>query len=451
MTELRSSKDYKALAFLPMVVFLGLFLGCGIVFTILGVKRPFWQMPRYVAVLIAICVAFFCYDRKTSLSKKIEVYATGAGAYGVMLLGLIVLMAGGFQSATSAMGGKDSMVNFGLTLIPSHFLIPGIFLIASVISTCTGTSMGTQVAMIPVAVAIAQGAGLNVAMAAAAAIAGSYFGDNLSMISDTTIVATQGVGADMKDKFKMNFLIVLPAAILTIILYLILGSGSGGKDLGELDFSLIKILPYLTVLAAPLFGLNVVTVLVIGIAMTGVIGITAGSVTFWEWAQAIGSGMEDMFFLAVFTMLIGGLIALVRYYGGIDWLLRTLTAKIKGRKGCEYIISFICLAISGTTLNNPIAIVITSPIAKELGSKYKIAPKRLASLMDIFAAMILGLVPHDSSILLAQQYGGVEYVDILKFSFYPILAIIFTLVTIQLGLLRTKEEKEAVAVTTAAN
>lgn len=214
----RCGKNYKALAFLPMLIFLGLYVGCGVVFTIMGVENPFGKMPRYVAVMAAIIIAMIFYDRKTPISKKIDIYCQGAGNSGVMLLGIIVLMAGGFSSAAAAMGGKESIVNMGLTLIPSHFLIPGIFIVTCFISTCIGTSMGTQVAMIPVAVAVAQGAGLNVAMAGASVIAGAYFGDNLSMISDTTICATKGVGAEMKDKFKMNFLIALPAAVITIIL-----------------------------------------------------------------------------------------------------------------------------------------------------------------------------------------------------------------------------------------
>lgn len=332
----------------------------------------------------------------------------------------------------------------GLTLIPSHFLIPGIFIVTCFISTCIGTSMGTQVAMIPVAVAVAQGAGLNVAMAGASVIAGAYFGDNLSMISDTTICATKGVGAEMKDKFKMNFLIALPAAVITIILYAVLGSnGSGPIDTEGLHYSVLEVLPYITVLVTAIAGLDVLLVLLIGILMSGIIGMAMGTITFFEWTMAIGSGMEEMFFLAVFSMLVSGLIELIKYYGGISWLVKTMTEKIKGRKGCEYLISLVSMVISGTTLNNPVAIIITAPVAKEVGSKYKIAPKRLASLLDIFSCAILMLVPHDSSVLLVQQYGGATYLETVRYAFYPVLLILFTCITIQFGLLRTKEEKES--------
>ncbi|WP_269478017.1 Na+/H+ antiporter NhaC family protein [Hominibacterium faecale] len=433
------SKNYKALAFLPLVLFLGLYVGCGIAFTLAGAENPFAKMPRYVAVMAAILAALLFYDRKTPVSQKLDVYCRGAGSSGVMLLGIIVLMAGGFSSAAEAMGGKESIVNMGLTLIPHHFLIPGIFIVTCFISTCIGTSTGTQVALIPVAMALAQGAGLNAAMAGSAVIAGSYFGDNLSMISDTTICATKGVGAKMKDKFQMNLLIALPAAMITIILYAVLGGSQGGTaDTQDLSYHVVQVLPYVTVLATAIAGLDVLLVLLIGILMSGIIGIAMGTVTFFEWTMAIGSGMEDLFFLAVFSMLISGLIELVRYYGGISWLFEAMTRKIKTRKSCEYLISFSCMALSGTTLNNPVAILITAPVAKELGEKYRIAPKRLASLLDIFSCIILMLLPHDSGLLLAQQYGHVTYLEIMKYSFYPVLLFLFTCVTIQFGLLRTK-------------
>lgn len=442
--EKTCGKDYKALAFVPLLIFLALYVGCGVGFTIMGAENPFGRMPRYVAVMAAIVTALVFYDRKTPVSQKLDVYCRGAGNSGVMLLGIIVLMAGGFSSAAAAMGGRESIVNMGLTLIPHHFLIPGIFLICCFISTCIGTSMGTQVAMIPVSVAVARGAGLDAAMAGAAVIAGSYFGDNLSMISDTTICATKGVGAEMKDKFRMNLLIALPAAVITVILYAVLGGGAeGAVDTEGLSYHAVEVLPYVTVLVTAIAGLDVLLVLLIGTLMSGVIGIAMGTVTFFQWTAAIGTGMEEMFFLAVFSMLISGLIELIKYYGGIGWLFQTMTRRIKTRKSCEYLISLVCMAISGTTLNNPVAIIITAPVARELGQQYRIAPKRLASLLDIFSCIILMLVPHDSGVLLAQQYGGVTYLEIMKYSFYPVLLLLFTCITIQFGLLRTREERGA--------
>ncbi|MEW4413127.1 SLC13 family permease [Clostridium sp. AN503] len=339
------------------------------------------------------------------------------------------------------------MVNLGISLIPTQFLIPGIFLICCIISTCIGTSMGTQVTMIPVAIALAQGAGLNVGMAGAAAIAGAYFGDNLSMISDTTIIATKGVGAEMKDKFIMNFKIAIPAAVITMLLYGVLslkgGTVSGAAEAGA--YNILTILPYVTVISLAIMGLDVILALAIGTGLACVIGMGIGSVGFFDWAQAVGAGMEDMFWLAVFAMMVSGMMELVRHYGGVQWLVDTAMKHTKSRKSCQYVIGLLSMAISGTTLNNPVACLISAPIAKELGEEYKIAPKRMASLLDIFSCVILMVVPHDSGCLLVQQYSGCSYLDIVKYAFYPVLLILFTCITIQCGLLMTKEEKEAVA------
>ena len=445
MQETRSEKNYGGIALMPMLVFLGLYLGCGIVFTILGAESPFGMMPRYVALMVGILTGLIFYERDKKISEKIDIYCKGAGASGVMLMGIIVLMAGGFANSTAAIGGKDSVVSLGISLIPTQFLIPGIFLICCIISTCIGTSMGTQVTMIPIAVALAQGAGLNVGMAGAAAIAGAYFGDNLSMISDTTIIATKGVGADMKDKFLMNFKIAIPAAVLTMILYAVMSlKGAGAVAAAEAgEYHLLTIIPYIAVLVLAISGLDVLMALAIGTGLSCIVGILTGSIGFFEWAQAVGTGMEDMFWLAVFAMMVSGMMELIRHYGGLQWLVDTAMKFIKNRKSCQYAIGLLAMAISGTTLNNPVACLISAPIAKELGEKYTIAPKRLASLLDIFSCAILMVVPHDSGCLLVQQYGGCSYLDIIKYAFYPVLLIVFTCITIQFGLLRTKEEKQA--------
>jgi Na+/H+ antiporter NhaC len=444
--EERYKKSYGFKALIPFFVFLGLYVGTGVVFTIMGTERPFWMMPRYVAAMAGILCGLFCYGRDMKVAEKVDVYCRGAGRPGVMQLGLILLLAGGFASSVAAIGGKESMVNLGIHLIPPQFLIPGIFIICSIISTCIGTSMGTQVTMIPIAIALAKGAGLDLGMAGAAAVAGAYFGDNLSMISDTTIAATQGVGANMKDKFKMNFLIALPAAIITIILYAVFSQNGGAVAAAEAGaYNVWTIVPYLTVLVLALVGLDVTVVLVIGTMLSLVIGLAVGSIGFFPWAQAVGSGMEEMFWLAVFATMISGMMELVKYFGGIDYLLEKANNKIKNRKSCEYIVGLLSMAISGTTLNNTVAIIVSAPLAKDLGSKYKIAPKRLASLLDIFGCAALMVVPHDSGMLLVQQYAEntVNYVDIVKYGFYPVLLILFTCITIQFGLMRTKEEKEA--------
>ena len=447
MGEHGDVKNYGWKALIPILVFLGLYLGCGTYFSIKGVESPFWLMPRYVALMIGILTALLCFERKEKFSDKVDIYCKGAGASGVMLMGIIVLLAGGFASATAAIGGKDSVVNLGIHLIPTQFLIPGIFLICCIISTCIGTSMGTRVTMIPVAIALAQGAGLNAGMAGAAAIAGAYFGDNLSMISDTTIIATKGVGAEMKDKFVMNSKIAIPAALLSMVLYgvLSLKGGTVAQTTEAGAYNVLTIIPYFTVIILAIVGLDVILALAIGTGLACVIGMAVGSVGFFDWAQAVGSGMEDMFWLAVFAMMVSGMMELVKTYGGIQWLVDTAMKYTKSRKSCQYVIGLLSMAISGTTLNNPVACLISAPIAKELGEEYKIAPKRMASLIDIFSCAILMVVPHDSGCLLVQQYSGCSYLDIIKYAFYPVLLLLFTCITIQCGLLMTKEEKEAAA------
>lgn len=444
MGERRSEKNYGAWALLPIGVFLILYVGCGVVFTFLGAESPFNMMPRYVAVMAGILVGLICFDRDKKFTEKTSVYYEGAGASGVMTLGLIVLLAGGFAGSCAAIGGKESMVNLGASLIPPEFLIPGIFIMCSVVSTCIGTSMGTVSVMAPVAVALAQGTGLDLGLTAAAVLTGATFGDNLSMISDTTICATQGVGAQMKDKFRMNFKIALPAAVLAAILYAVIGmSGGNSQTIEAGSYNLLTVIPYIAVLGLAVAGMDVVLVLAIGMGLSCIIGILAGTASFFEWAQGVGSGMEDMFWLAVFAMMISGMIGLVRYYGGLEWLLGKAKGIIRGRKSCEYVIGLFPMVLSTIIANNVLSIIISSPVANELGGKYKIAPKRLASLLDIGACLGAMVVPHGTCMLMVQEAAGCDYLGVLKYEFYPLFLLIAVIVTIQFGLMRTKEEKAA--------
>ena len=433
----KNEKKYGAIAFLPLFVFLSLYIGSGLVFTFLGVKGAFNQFPRHVALLIGIVVAMGM-NRGMKLDKKIEIFSENAGNSGVILIGLIYLLAGGFQGAAKAMGGVESVVNLGITYIPSSFLIPGIFIMCAIISTSIGTSMGTIAAMAPIAIVVAKTVDLDVAIAASAVIGGSYLGDNLSMISDTTISAAKGVGSDMKDKFKMNFFIALPAAILAIIVYGIVGGE--GTMVSENPFYLIRVTPYIIVLFTALMGFNVAGVLLVGILMTGVIGMFEGTLTFFQWVQAIGNGMAGMFSITIIAILISGLIGLIKYYGGIDWLIKILTSKMNQKKDAEYGISLLSGLLSAALVNNTLAIIITAPIAKEIGKKYSIAPKRLASLIDIFACAFLALTPYDGGMLIITGLVDVSPLAVLKYSFYIYLLIIVTCLTIQFGFFQNKED-----------
>ncbi|MGL4910290.1 MAG: Na+/H+ antiporter NhaC family protein [Cetobacterium sp.] len=440
--RIKKDKKYGAIAFLPLIIFLTIYIGSGLTFTYLGVEGAFKKFPRHVALMIGIISAFIM-NKGMKLDEKIEIFSKSAGSSGVILISLIYLLAGGFQGAAKAMGGVDSIVNLGLTFIPSTFLVPGIFLVTSLISTAIGTSMGTVAAMAPIAIAFSQSANLNLGLASSAVIGGAYFGDNLSMISDTTISAAKGVGSQMNDKFKMNFLIALPAAIITFFIYYFLGGSV--EVYGEKHFDLIKIIPYIVVLISALIGFNVAGVLFIGILMTGVVGFLDGSINFFEWVGAIGDGMSSMFSITIIAILISGLIGLIKYYGGIDWLVNTLTSKMNQRRDAEYGISLLSGLLSAALVNNTIAIIISAPIAKEIGNKYNIAPKRLASLIDIFACSFLALTPYDGGVLIITGLVDISPFAILKYSFYIFALLITTCFTIQFGLLRTKDEKISVS------
>lgn len=436
----KNKKGLGGIAFLPLFVFLGLYIGSGIIFTIKGVAGPFNQFSRYVALFVALGVVLMM-NKQYKIDEKIEIFSESAGAPGVMMMGLIYLLAGGFSGAAKSMGGVESVVNLGLTFIPSHFIVPGIFLISCFIATAMGTSMGTMAAMAPIAVGVAAKSNINVAITLAAVMGGAYFGDNLSILSDTTISATRGVGCDMKDKFRMNFLIAVPAAVLTMVMYTIMGKA--GNIEGDLTFHVVKVLPYILVLVGAIAGGNVILVLMCGIILCGIVGLATGSVTFIGFVKAISGGMEDMMGITIVAILIAGIIGSIKANGGIDWLIEKITSKVKTRSGAEYGIAVLSAALSASLVNNTVAIIIAAPIAKEIGSKYKIAKKRLASLLDIFACGMLALCPHDGGMLIMTGMGNVTPFEILKFAYYPIFLLIATLITIKFGLMRTKEEKQA--------
>ena len=433
-------KNLGGLAFLPLLVFLALYIGTGVILSILGAESTFGAFPRHVALLAGFAVAMLMSTGDT-IQEKTDKFCEHMGNSGVMQVILIYLLASGFQGAAATMGGKESVVNLALHFIPVKLLIPGVFLMCCLISTAIGTSMGTIAAMGPVALSVAQGAGLSTAITAAAVIGGSYFGDNLSMISDTTISAAKGCGSEMRDKFKMNFWIALPAAVVAIVLYTLIGSGgSGAVEAGS--YNILKVLPYILVLVTALAGMNVTTVLLLGIAVTGVIGFATGSCKFLEWIQGIGGGMADMFSISIAAALISGTVGLAREYGGIEWFVEKIRARIRNRRSAEYGIGLLSGVLSAALVNNTLAIIVSCPIANELGEEYHIAPKRLASLVDIFACGFMMLIPHDGGIMMLTAMSGDSPFTVLKYSFYPVALLIVTCLTIHFGLLRTKEEKE---------
>lgn len=433
-------KNYGGLAFIPLIIFLIIYLGGGMYFSSKGVKSPFNQLPRHAALFVGIIVAFIM-NRKMKFGDKINIFTTSAGESGIMLMVLIFLFAGAFAGVAKGMGGVDSVVNLGLTFVPKEFLVPGLFVISAFISTAMGTSTGTLVAVAPIAMGISEKIGLNPAITLAAVLGGAMFGDNLSVISDTTIAATRGVGAEMKDKFKMNFLIAIPAAIATIVAFAMVGEA--GQIEGELNYNIIKVIPYVAVLIAAVAGINVLIVLIGGTLFAGLIGALAGSMTFVTFFQSVAKGMDGMMNVTIMAILIRGLIGLIKEYGGVEWLVQKITGNIKSRKGAEYSIAILVSVLVFCLVNNTIAIIIASPIAKQVGEKFKISPKRTASLLDIFSCVILCLAPHAGGMLLITSMASVSPVEVISYSYYQVFLGICTIITIQFGLMKTKEEKAA--------
>lgn len=431
MMEKEKPRDYKAAGLLPLLVFLMLYVGCLVAFTIKGAKDPSSYMPRQVAILIALLFALIFFEPRGKFSKKMNIYLNNAGNAGVMNLALIVMMAGGFSSAVAISGGESSIVNLGISMIPSQFLVPGIFLISAIISLCIGTSTGTIVTMAPVTFSLVAAAHLNAGMAGAAVITGSYFGDGLSMIGGTTISAAAGVGSPMKDKFLWQIKIATPAAILTIISYMLMSlHNNNAHAVAAGGYNVITILPYIVVLVLAALGMDVVLVLAIGTVLAGAIGMILGKVTIFACAKAVGSGMESMFWLAIFAIMVNGMVALMRYYGGIDWLVGIFTKRIRSKASCEALIGILSFCVTGSIVNNNISVLITAPIARDLGEQYKVEKRVLAGIISIFAVSASMVIPQDSAMMMTLQLAGkgTNYLDLIRYMVYPVFLIGITFI-----------------------
>ena len=410
----KEPKKGNPLALLPIGVFLVLFLGTGIA------TKDFYRMPVLVAFLIAAAVAFLP-NRKESMATKLEIFCNGAGENNIILMCIIFLLAGAFSNVAKSMGAVESTVNLSLSILPTNLLVAGLFIIACFISVSMGTSVGTITALTPIGIGIAQKTGMPLALIIGAIIGGGMFGDNLSMISDTTIAAVRTQGCELKDKFKTNFLIVLPAAILTIIILTVIASGYQTTLEGDYAYSIVKVLPYLAVLIGALAGVNVFALLGGGALFAGIIGMMNGSFDFFGFMQAAGEGMMGMEDLAMLSIVIGGTLALIKHNGGIDFLLNSIKSRIKTKKGAEFGIAALVSVVDLCTANNTIAIVMAGPLAKDIAEEFNIAPKRTASLLDIFSSCWQGMIPYGAQILSAAGLAAVSPMELLPFIFYPML------------------------------
>ncbi|MBP3889543.1 MAG: Na+/H+ antiporter NhaC family protein [Cellulosilyticum sp.] len=421
-------------ALLPLGVFLVLFLGVGIW------TKDFYKMPVLVAFITATAVALM-FNRKDSLNKKLEVFCKGAGHPDIMMMCLIFILAGAFANVAKAMGGVEATVNLSLSFIPSQFLVVGLFMIACFISLSMGTSVGTITALAPIGLGIAETTGMPVALVIGAIIGGGMFGDNLSMISDTTITATRTQGCELRDKFKVNFLIVLPAAIVTVIILYMMTKGYAHEGMAsEYHYSVAKVIPYVAVLIGALAGVNVFILLAGGTVFAGVVGVLTHSFTTFDAVNAASEGMLGMAEIVILSMIIGGTLELIKRNGGIDFLLNTIKKCIRTKKGAEFGIAILVSLVDMCTANNTIAIVIAGPLAKDIADEYGIEPKRTASILDIFAACLQGIIPYGAQLLVAAGLVGISPMEILSYLHYPILMGICGILAICIGFPKVKNK-----------
>lgn len=416
-------------ALLPLLVFLGVFFGSGIYYSMIGVEFAFSQIKAPVAALPAIIVAMLIGHAHPN--ERIQHFLQGIGDINVVTMCMVYLLAGAFAAITSAIGGVDATVALGLSLLPEQLLLPGLFLVAAFVSTAMGTSMGTIAAITPIAIGISQPAGLSLALCAGTVVGGAMFGDNLSIISDTTIAATRTQGCSMRDKFRLNACIAIPAAVLTMVLLFVLGYGGSVPEVEEFNGWLV--LPYLLVLGLAVSGINVLVVLMAGILFSGLLGmLIRDGYSMAVMADNIYLGFGGMLEIMVLSMFIGGLAAVMRHEGGLVWLtdgIQSLTGRfhrLQGQAG-EIGISLLVSVCNLFTANNTVAILVSGPVAREIAGKHAIDPRRSACLLDIFSCVVQGIIPWGAQLLLAGSIVGLSPLALVSESHYPwILALCAT-------------------------
>lgn len=401
------------MALTPLLVFLASYLAASLL------TGDFYRMPIPVAFVIASVYAVIL-TRRLPFARRIKRFSAGASDPNIMLMIWIFVLAGAFAESARSMGAVDATVGLTLRLLPSRLLPAGLFLASCFVSLSVGTSVGTIVALLPVAAGLSEQTGMNEAWLAGIVVGGAFFGDNLSFISDTTIAATRTQGCSLRDKFRVNIRIVAPAACLTLLLYLFTGSGATVPRPTE-TIEWIRVLPYLLVLVTAVAGLHVLKVLVLGILATGVIGIATRGFGPMEWCGVMGRGITGMGELIIVTMLAGGLLELIRLNGGIDYLIERMTRRIRGRRGAEgTIASLVCMA-NLCTANNTIAILTVGPIARRIADRFGIDRRRSASLLDTFSCFTQGLLPYGAQLLMASGLTGLSPWEIIRYLYYPFI------------------------------
>lgn len=426
---MKENNKISAKALIPFAIFIGLYLITGLILQIRGVEMAFYQLPAPIAVFVAIIAAFFIFEG--SIEEKFDTLVAGCGDSNIIIMCLIYLLAGAFSTLAKATGGVDSVVNLGLSFIPSEFLTAGVFVIASFISIATGSSVGTITALGPIGVGLANTSGINLALMLGALMGGAMFGDNLSIISDTTIASTRSQGCDMKDKFKMNAKIAIPSAILTLILLLVFGTPEVRTSPTDLTYDLLSIIPYLFVLIVALMGVNVFVVLTGAIGLSSALLLIRGT-SIIDISQIIWEGFTGMFEIFLLSMLIGGLSNMVAKEGGINRIISKIKRFAKDEKTGELGIGALVSLADICVANNTVAIIISGPIAKKMCKEFKIDPRRSASLLDTFSCVFQGIIPYSAQVLIAAGFseGAVAPFELVPFFWYQFILGVITLISI---------------------
>ena len=433
--ENQNNKPRPSLAaLLPFLVFVFVYMATGIILNSLGVEMAFYQVPAPVCILPSIILAFIMF--KGNVDDKFNDFVRGCGDENIIIMCLIYILAGAFATVSKESGGVDSVVNFALSIIPLQFITGGIFLIGCFISISTGTSVGTISTVGPIAVGLAQKGNLPLALVLGSLVGGAMFGDNLSVISDTTIAATRTQNVNMKDKFKANIRMALPAAIITFVILLVVGKPEALPTLEDRPYNPVLIIPYLFVLISAIAGMNVFLVLTSGIILSGIIGIATGGLDLMTFAQNIFTGFSGMFEIFLLSMLTGGLSYMVSKNGGIEWLVQKIRGFARGQKSAEVSIALLTALTDAATANNTVAIIIDGPVAKEISNDFKIDPRRSAALLDTFSCVMQGIIPYGAQILIAAGLtkelgaGAVSPMEIIPFLWYQGILAIFAIASI---------------------
>ena len=410
------------LALSPLLVFIALYLITSII------AHDFYKVPITVAFMISSIYAVAT-SWNFPLPKRIDMFSKGAGTSNMMMMLWIFVLAGAFANSAKVMGSVDATVNLTLMVLPGSMIMAGLFLAACFISLSIGTSVGTIVALVPIAAGLAGSTGVSIPMMTAVVVGGAFFGDNLSFISDTTIVATSTQGCRMSDKFRVNFFIVMPAALVIFIIYIFAGSEiQSPTDIPVVEFT--KVIPYLVVLVCAIFGMNVMAVLTIGIILTGLIGMINGTYDIYGWFSSMGEGILGMSELIIVTMLAGGVLEIVKANGGIDFIISRLSAHIKSKRGAELSIAGLVALTDICTANNTVAIITVGGIAKQIGDKFGVDNRKCASILDTFSCCMQGLIPYGAQMLMAAGLAQLNPIQIIPYLYYPLATGIVALLAI---------------------